>query len=105
MREIINNGLYKCSECKAIVAGRELDWFDSEPDTMFICPACNNRCGIEKVDGEAEPMVRRVTITDENGIVLDEFVVSNEDAKRITDGFSTDWMDKQELKEYLEEDA
>lgn len=105
MREIVNSALYECSECKAIVAGRELDWFDDEPDTMFICPVCDNRCGFTKVEGEAKPMVRHVVITDENNIILDEFIVSNSDARKIADGFSTDWMDEKELKEYLDEDA
>lgn len=105
MREIVNNALYECSECKAIVVGRELDWFDDEPDTTFICPVCSKRCEIVRVEGEAKPMVRHITISDENGIILDEFIVSNEDARRIADGYSTDWMDEKELKEYLEEDA
>ena len=105
MRDVVNNGLYACSECKSTVAGRELDWFDNEPDTMFICPVCGKRCEVVRIEGEAKPMVRHITISDENGIILDEFIVSNEDAKRIADGYSTDWMDEQELKDYLEEDA
>ncbi len=105
MREIVNSALYECSECKAIVAGRDLDWFDNEPDTMFICPSCDKRCGITRVEGEAKPMVRHVVITDENNVILDEFIVSNSDARKIADGFSTDWMDEKELKEYLDEDA
>lgn len=101
-RGIIKNALYECSECKDIVAGRDLDWFPNDPDDIFICLTCHCRCKFERVEGEAKPVTRHITITDEEGIILDEFIVSDEDARKIADGFSTDWMDEKELKEYLE---
>lgn len=102
MREIVNNGLYECSECKDVVAGRDLDWFSNEPDDIFICLTCHHRCKFERVEGEAKPVSRHVTISDEEGIIIDEFVVTDGDARKIADEFSTGWMDDDELKEYLE---
>ena len=100
-RGIIKNALYECLECKEIVAGRDLDWFDDEPD-MYICPVCDNRCEFKKVAGTSKPPKFYVTITDKNYIVIDEFIVSKQDAEKISDGFSTEWMDDDELKAYLE---
>ncbi len=48
-------------------------------------------------------MARTVTITDEDSVVLERFVVSNKDAKKIADDYSTECFDTDELKEYLKE--
>jgi hypothetical protein len=45
--------------------------------------------------------MRTVTITDENSIIQESFEVSNEDAEKIANEYSTDWMDEGELKDYL----
>ena len=103
-RGIIKNAMYECSECKAVVAGRDLDWFKDEPD-MYICPVCNNRCGFTKVEGASPPPKFYLTITDKNYITTHEFIVSRQDAQKISDGFSTEWMDDDELNVYLEEGA
>lgn len=100
--KIDNKSLYECSHCKGIIAGRDLDWFQDKPDE-FICPVCDHRCKFVQVEGEAKPLSRHITISDEEGIILDEFIVSNQDARKIADEFSTDWMDDDELKEYLED--
>jgi hypothetical protein len=44
-----------------------------------------------------------ITITDEDSVVLERFVVSNKDAKKIVDDYSTECFDADELKEYLKE--
>lgn len=46
-------------------------------------------------------MSRTVTITDEDSIVIEQFIVSNRDAEKIVDDYSTNWMESGELKEYL----
>ena len=45
--------------------------------------------------------MRTVTIVDENSIILESFEVSNEDAEKIMNDYSTGWMDEDELKNYL----
>ena len=100
IRGIIKDALYECQGCKEIVAGRDLDWFNDEPD-IYVCPVCDNRCEFTRVAGTSNPPKFYVTITDKNYIVLDEFVVSKQDAQKITDGFSTEWMDDDELNDYL----
>jgi hypothetical protein len=49
--------------------------------------------------------LRDITITDENGIVQEQFPVSIRDAERIITAYETGWMDDAELKEYLEENV
>ena len=49
-------------------------------------------------------MTRTITITDEHSIILESFEVSNKDAKKIAEDYSTDWMDEDELKDYLADD-
>jgi len=46
-------------------------------------------------------MTRTITITDENAIILDSFEISNKDAEKIMNDYSTGWMDEDELKDYL----
>jgi hypothetical protein len=48
-------------------------------------------------------MARIVTITDGDSVILERFVVSNKDAKKIADDYSTECFDADELKEYLKE--
>jgi hypothetical protein len=48
-------------------------------------------------------MVREITITDENSIILDSFKVSDKDALRIAEDYATDWMDDEELLEYFKD--
>ena len=45
--------------------------------------------------------MRTVTIVDENSIILEQFKVSNKDAEQIGNDFDTNWMDEDELKDYL----
>lgn len=42
-------------------------------------------------------MSRTVTITDEDSIVIEQFIVSNRDAKNIADDYSTECFDEDEL--------
>lgn len=46
-------------------------------------------------------MSRTVTITNENSVIIERFVVSNRDAQKIISGYSTDWMEDYEREEYL----
>lgn len=45
--------------------------------------------------------MRTITITDENCIILESFEVSNEDAEKLVNDYSTSWMEEDELKDYL----
>lgn len=46
--------------------------------------------------------MRIITIVDENDVIIDSFKVCDNDAKKLIDNYSTNWMDDVELKEYLE---
>jgi len=47
--------------------------------------------------------MRTVTITDENSIIVDQFVVSNSDARLLASDYETSWMDDDEMREYLKD--
>jgi hypothetical protein len=46
-------------------------------------------------------MTRIVTITDDNSVILYQFVVSNKDALKISEDYDTSWMDDDEFKDYM----
>lgn len=48
-------------------------------------------------------MTRTVTITDEECIVLEQFIVSNKDALQLVNEYETSWMDDNEMMEYLKD--
>lgn len=42
------DALYKCSGCKSVVFGLDLDWIPEEPH-LTICPVCDNHTDFVKV--------------------------------------------------------